>query len=144
MFHSFVVAKHIFLWKLPQLHRCNWQLLVVEGEAVGEIDEGRVSAIVVILDEVFTLPHVIHMDSTGLHWTPVDSSAHFARPNWLVQSPVQSSPVQSTGLTLDCKPLFRVQSQSSGLRVQSKSSGVQWSPVDSTGILPIVLIVIKY
>ena len=27
-FHSFVVAKQIFLWQLPQLHRCNWQLLV--------------------------------------------------------------------------------------------------------------------
>ena len=27
-FHSFVVDKQIFLWQLPQLHRCNWQLLV--------------------------------------------------------------------------------------------------------------------
>ena len=27
-FHSFVVAKQIFLWQLPQLHQCNWQLLV--------------------------------------------------------------------------------------------------------------------
>ena len=26
--HSFVVAKQISLWQLPQLHRCNWQLLV--------------------------------------------------------------------------------------------------------------------
>ena len=74
------------------------------------------------MEEVFTLPHVIHMDSTGLHWSPV----------W------------STGLPLDCKPLFRVQSQSSGLRVQSKSSGVHWSPLDSTGLLPVVLIVINY
>ena len=28
-FHSFVVAKQIFLWQLPQLHRCNWQLPVL-------------------------------------------------------------------------------------------------------------------
>ena len=27
-FHSFVVANQIFLWQLPQLHRCNWQLPV--------------------------------------------------------------------------------------------------------------------
>ena len=27
-FHSFMVAKQIFLWQLPQLHRCNWQLPV--------------------------------------------------------------------------------------------------------------------
>ena len=36
-------------------------------------------------------PHNLY----GLHWTPLDSSAHFARPNWLVQSPIQWSPVQS-------------------------------------------------
>ena len=36
---------------------------------------------------------------------------------------------QSTGSPVDCKPLFRVQSQSSGLTVQSESSGVQWSPI---------------
>ena len=29
-FHSFMVAKQIFLWQLPQLHWCNWQLLVDE------------------------------------------------------------------------------------------------------------------
>ena len=73
--------------------------------------------------EVFTLIHVIHMDSTGLQWTPLDSSGPLARPDWLVQCPVQS-----TGPTLDCKPLFRVQSQSSGLWVQSESRGVQWNP----------------
>ena len=28
-FHSFMVAKQIFLLQLPQLHRCNWQLPVV-------------------------------------------------------------------------------------------------------------------
>ena len=49
----------------------------------------------------------------GLHWTPLDSSQARLRPDWLVQCPVQS-----TGLPVDCKPLFRVQSQSSGLRVQ--------------------------
>ena len=29
-FHSFMVAKQIFLWQLPWLHQCNWQLLVHE------------------------------------------------------------------------------------------------------------------
>ena len=33
--------------------------------------------------EFFTLPHIIHVDSTGLHWT-------LARPDWLVQCPVHS------------------------------------------------------
>ena len=33
-----------------------------------------------------------------LHWTPVDSSAHFSRPNWLVQCPVHWSPAQSSPL----------------------------------------------
>ena len=37
-------------------------------------------------------PHTLY----GLQWTPVDSSAHFARPNWLVQCPVHWSPVQSS------------------------------------------------
>ena len=32
-----------------------------------------------LLSEVFTLPHIIHMNSTGLHWTPLDSSAQSAR-----------------------------------------------------------------
>ena len=31
-FHSFVVAKQIFLWQLPQSHRCNCQLLVEGGQ----------------------------------------------------------------------------------------------------------------
>ena len=34
-FHSFVVAKQIFLWQLPQLHRCNWQLLVSPRRSPG-------------------------------------------------------------------------------------------------------------
>ena len=34
----------------------------------------------------------------GLHWTPVDSSAQSARPNWMVQCPVHWSPVQSSPL----------------------------------------------
>ena len=80
----------------------------------------------------------------GLQWTPVDSSGLHGIPVALLPGQigwcnVQSSPVQSTGLTLDCKPLFRVQSQSSGLWVQSESSGVQWSPVESS-----VVLIIKY
>ena len=37
-FYSFVVAKQIFLWQLPQLHRCNWQLLVyqIRNGIIGE------------------------------------------------------------------------------------------------------------
>ena len=89
-----------------------------------------------ILREVFTLPHVIHMDSTGLHWIPVP-----ILPGQIGWYNAQSSPVQSTGLSLDCKPLLRVQSQSSGLRVQSKSTGVQWIALDSTGLDTIPCIV---
>jgi len=80
--------------------------------------------------EVFTLPHVIHMDSNGLQWIPVALLS--GQIGWYN---AQSSPVQSTGLSLDSKPLFRVQSQSSGLRVQSESTGVHWNPLDWTLIL---------
>jgi hypothetical protein len=80
--------------------------------------------------EVFTLPHVIHVDSSGLQWTPVallpgQIGWCNAQSTGLQSSPVQSSP-------LDYKPLLGVQSQSSGLRVQSESSGIQWSPVESS------------
>ena len=54
---------------------------------------------------------------------------------------VQSSPVQSTGLSLDSKPLFRVQSQSSGLRVQSESTGLD---INTLSGVTSVLIVINY
>ena len=51
--------------------------------------------------EVFTLPYVIQVDSSGLQWTPVNSSQARLRPDWLVQCPVhwiqvQSSPVHWT------------------------------------------------
>ena len=66
----------------------------------------------------------------GLHWTPLDSSGFQCPICQAKLAGTMPSPVWSTGLPLDCKPLFRVQSQSSGLRVQSKSSGVQWIPLD--------------
>ena len=43
-FHSFVVAKQIFLWQLPQLHRCNWQLLVFCDDCCAADAQNRRSA----------------------------------------------------------------------------------------------------
>ena len=88
--------------------------------------------------EVFTLPHVIHMDSTGLHWTPLDSSGFQcpicqAKLAGTMPSPLESSPVQSslvhwtpTGLQTTFQSPVTVQWTESPVKVQ-------WSPVESTG-----------
>ena len=85
--------------------------------------------------EVFTLPHVIHMDSTRLHWTPLDSTgfqcpfcqAKLAgtKPSPLESSPVQSSPVHwtDTGLQATFQSPVPVQWTESPVKVQ-------WSPLD--------------
>jgi len=69
--------------------------------------------------EVFTLPHVIHMDSSGLQWIPVVLLS--GQIGWYN---AQSTGVQSS--PLDSKPLFRV---------QSESTGIHWNPLDWTLIL---------
>jgi len=70
--------------------------------------------------ESLSLPHIIQLDSTGLHWTewPAISIAENSRTvvRW---SPVESSPVdQSTGLRLVGSP--------------PESGGVRWSLADSS------------
>jgi hypothetical protein len=62
--------------------------------------------------EVFTLPHVIHVDSSG----------PLARPDWLVQSPVHWTP---TGL----QATFGSPVPSESSQSPVESSGIQWSPV---------------
>ena len=70
----------------------------------------------------------------GLQWTPLDSSGPLARPDWLVQCPVQSSPVHwtHTGLQATFQSPVPVQWTLSTVRVQ-------WSPVESS-----VLLIINY
>ena len=68
--------------------------------------------------EVFTLPHVFHMDSSGLQWTPVDSSGFqcpfcLAKLAGTIPSPVQSSPLDW-------------ESSQSLLA----SAGIHWTPLD--------------
>ena len=56
-------------------------------------------------------------------WNPVDSSAHFSRPNWLVQCPVHWTP---TGLQATFQSPVPVQLTESQVKVH-------WSLVESTG-----------
>ena len=93
--------------------------------------------------QYFTLPHIIHMDSTGLHWTPLDSTglhyildhynnihesglhwtgldwtANWTGLDWTGLSAVSNTKLDSTGLDWTL-PLYPAQN---------------WTPLDSTGL----------
>ena len=93
----------------------------------------------VYLTEVFTLPHVIHMDSTGFQCPIFQAKLAGTLPSPLESSPVWSSLVHwtPTGLQATFQSPVTVQWTESPVKVQ-------WSPLDSTGLLPVVVIVVNY
>src|SRR6266700_774186 len=75
--------------------------------------------------------HWTPLDSTGLHWTPPGLSS---LPNHILVLPIllDSSPVDSSWTPVDSSPLGK----SSGLHPTLSpvdSSGLHWTPLDSTG-----------
>ena len=80
--------------------------------------------------EVFTLPHIIQVDSSGLQWTPARPDS--GQTGWYnAQSTgFKSSPVHSTWTLTGLQATFQ-----SPVKVQSESTGIHWSPVESSGIL---------
>ena len=96
------------------------------------------------LTQYFTIPHIIHMDSTGFHWIPLDSTGlHWTSLyNWDTNldstglSATINTNLDSTGLHLDWSGLHCYSQHKPGLHWTPLLYSTQtWTPLDSTAVL---------
>ncbi|EDR07079.1 uncharacterized protein LACBIDRAFT_328409 [Laccaria bicolor S238N-H82] len=96
-------------------------IMIAGKGAIGGFDFELVASIC-HTGQYFTIPHIIHMDSTGFHWIPLDFTTYWQYPqNWTPSTKLDSTGLHWTASTnLDWTGL--------------DWTGLQITKLDSTGL----------